>query len=104
MVEIVTKTYSDRKRGRFQSGGTRSTQRHDFNGLVFSLPHRKIVDGSIEAGLICLAAWGKEHPGRTLSRDEIAFVCGCSDTIISRLENSALKKLKRRLKSLEMVL
>jgi hypothetical protein len=84
------------RRGVFQHGRTRSIAHYGLNGKVFSLPMESIKDGSIEAGLLCLSLWLAEHPGAVLSRDEIAFVCGCSDSLIGAIENQAMGKLKKR--------
>jgi hypothetical protein len=102
MLVTANEPSSARKRGRFQSGRTRSARRPELKGRVFSLPRKQVVDGSIEAGLICLTAWRAENPGHSLSRDEIAFVCGCCDTLIWRIENAALKKLKIKFAALNL--
>lgn len=49
-------------------------------------------DGSIDAGLLLLTMILPR--GVELSLPEIAYVCGCSPTIIKRLESSALRKLR----------
>lgn len=64
-------------------------------GKVFSLPLDQIADGSIEAGLLCLSLWLCRHPGVTLTRREIAYVCGCSDSLIYALEQTALKRIRK---------
>lgn len=64
-------------------------------GRLFSLPLSEIKDGGIDAGLILLTYWCNEHPGVTLTRDQIAFVCGCSDSFIYALQERALRKLNK---------
>jgi hypothetical protein len=64
-------------------------------GKVFSLPLEEIEDGSIEAGLLCLRAFQAENPGVVLKLDEIAYVCGCSDSLIVLIEQQALKRVRK---------
>ncbi len=98
MVKILNKPYSGKKRGHFQTEQMpRPRHNQAFKGRVFSLPRKQILDGSIEAGLLCLTAWRRKNPGHSLTRDEIAFVCGCRDSAIWRIEMTALKKLKKKL-------
>ena len=61
-------------------------------------PHQgRLADGSIDAGLYLLSLAAPRDI--ELSLADIAFVCGCSPTVIKRLEASAIRKLKRRFKN-----
>lgn len=54
------------------------------------------VDGSVEAGLICLCAWAR--PGQTVSHRDIAKVCGVSRGLIFLIEKKALRKVREKLR------
>ncbi len=50
------------------------------------------LDGSIDAGLFLLVLTSR--PGLTLTREQIAFVCGCSPSYIQQIEQRAMQKLR----------
>jgi hypothetical protein len=54
--------------------------------------------GSMEAGLDLLRSMAM--PGQVFSRRQIAKACGCTPPNIRRIEQTALKKLKYRLREI----
>jgi len=59
-------------------------------------PATGLRDGSIDAGLHLLELTSR--PGRSLTQQEIAFVCGCTASYITQIEGRAIQKLRRALK------
>jgi len=55
----------------------------------------QLEDGGIDAGLLLLVA--TTPPDRVWGHREIAYVCGCSRTMIWLIEQAALRKLAKTL-------
>lgn len=53
---------------------------------------RPLVDGGIDAGLHLLLL--ATPPGIERERKEIAFVCGCTEEMIGKIERDAIRKLQ----------
>lgn len=59
-----------------------------------------MANHNIDVGLEALCAHSSR--GQTLSQIEIASVCGCSRTLINNLEKSAMVKLRKSAKRLNL--